>query len=112
MTLKEAIGKARQWYGNQQLKPRSMDYREEMFKLVEETCPKRPPAGWSRQDTEKWWNSDRVSGLSAQRRNNLLGTVRKIFKILSLPDPTSELRRARIPRTSLNVPSWEHSKRL
>lgn len=112
LTLAEAVGRARKWYGKQDLKPNLIKYREELFGILLETCPKRPPAGWTAADVEKWWESDRVSKLSANRRNNLLGTVRKIFKILNLPDPSAEIRRVRVVQKELTVPTREEFRAI
>lgn len=112
VTLSEAIERARQWYHRQELKPKSLEYRDDLLRLVKETCPNRPPAGWTERDAEDWWASKAVTEMSANRRNNLLGTVRKIFHLLKLPDVTHELKRVRVPKGNLRIPSQEEFRKV
>lgn len=112
VTLSEAIERARQWYHRQELKPKSLEYRDDLLRLVKETCPNRPPAGWTERDAEDWWASKAVTEMSANRRNNLLGTVRKIFHLLKLTDVTHELKRVRVPKSNLRIPSQEEFRKV
>ena len=108
----EAIERARGWYDSRQLKPRSVGYRNEMLKLAKETLPDKAPVSWTAVDMEQWWKSPRVSKLSANRRNNLLATVRKILELLELDNVTAQIQRVRVPKKELSVPSRKDFQRL
>ncbi|MBK1833210.1 hypothetical protein [Roseibacillus ishigakijimensis] len=44
-------------YRAQDIKPRSLDYREELIGFLERTLPKTPISQWSEQEIERWWQS-------------------------------------------------------
>src|SRR5690606_7543592 len=92
-----------------QAKPKSMQYRNEMLNLLQRTLPKRVVQSWSVADMNKWWTSDEVTGYCPQRRNNALGTLRKLIELATktgaiLSDPTAHLQRARIPKANIKLP--------
>jgi len=61
-----------------QEKPRSLDYRKELLDVLERTLPNKKPSKWTKIEITQWWTSKEVIRYSANRRNNLLGALRKL----------------------------------
>lgn len=113
MTLAEAIAVTEGHYAripSYRIKPRSLQYRQQLLKVMRETLPNRPVNTWARAEIATWWESPRLGDYSAQRRNNILGTFRQMMKLAiksgaRSSDPSEGIERVRIPVRHLTLPS-------
>lgn len=91
---------------------RSVAYYEEIGKTLEETLPVAMHGRtWTKEDAAAWWKKI-TRRFSAQRSNNMLGMAKRVGRALvdsglRVDDPTSALRRIRIPARDLALPSKE-----
>ena len=119
-SLEEAIAQVIAWYASQpgyQKKPGSLKYREEIAKVLARTLPNKPVSQWSVHDMTKWWGSPAVVRYSAGRRNNMLGTLRKMMELsidqgTRVSDPTSRLKRIPVITPEVLIPSKEEFKAI
>lgn len=98
-------------------KPASLHYRKQLGKVLEDTLPDKPVERWSHADLRAWWVSARVSRYSAQRRNNLLGTLRKGIEVLIesgvlTSDPTAGVKRVTVRTVEKKVPGNEQFRQI
>jgi integrase len=120
ITRDEAIEAAKAHYAatpSYQKKPRSLDYRKELLKLLGETLPDKPVSQWSRADMVRWWGSPGVGKYSATRRNNALGTLRKVIELAMernerMDDPTALLKRLPVKVEEVAIPSREDFRKV
>lgn len=120
ITLGELCVLAREYYANlpsYQKKPRSLHYREYMLKIIQDTLPNRAISTLSKKEIVDWWSSDKISGYSDQIRNNVLGTLRKVFDIAidmhaRIDDPTASLNRAKIRKPRISVPTSDEFRAI
>jgi len=120
LMLSDAIGLTRAYYAgleSYQLKPASMRYREGLLAIMKRTLPERAISSYSAKEIKAWWNSPEITRYAPQRRNNLLGTFRKMFDLAirsgaCWSDPSEELNRVRIPARPVRVPSREDFRKL
>lgn len=100
-----------------QAKPASLHYRQQLGKVLVDTLPEKQVARWSQADLRDWWISPDVVKFSAQRRNNLLGTLRKGIEVLLesgvlTHDPSSGLKRVAVRTAEKLVPSNEQFRAI
>lgn len=100
-----------------QTKPASMRYRVTLVDVLKRTLPETSPAKWKPADVLKWWGSPEVICYEANRRNNMLGTLRMgisqaIENGLILFDPTVSLKRAPVRRKEVEIPTRDDFQKL
>lgn len=87
-------------------------YYREMMTILRETLPTTIHARqWTATEAAAWWRAI-AKRYSCQRANNVLGMARRLGKLmveigLRIDDPTAKLRRVKIERPQLNIPSRE-----
>lgn len=95
-----------------QLEERTSKYYVELIGALKKTLPLEMHASkWSRPDAEKWWKTYAKS-CGAQRVNNGLMLVKRAMKLLielgiRMDNPALSLKRMRIERPHLDIPSRE-----
>lgn len=120
-TLQEAIAMVRGAVANDPALKRAtrVSYLEELDAMRPGSpgaLPTTPLLRLTAQDMAQWW--ERVAGVYApQRANHLLMFVRRAIKAARkaggiLRDPSEELKRLKIPRTRLELPSLEQFREL
>lgn len=117
-TLKECIELARDYYSkipSYKKKPASMRYREQLLKVIESRFPNRAVSTISKKETVDRFQ-ELANQYSAQRFNNILGTFRKIMEFAircyaRLDDPSAEIKRLKIIRKELVMPTRDEFKR-
>ncbi|MGB1260881.1 MAG: tyrosine-type recombinase/integrase [Akkermansiaceae bacterium] len=92
-----------------QAKPRSLEYRKELLAVLERTLPGKP-SRWTEAGLRGWWASDAIVGYCATRRNNMLGTLRKMIELRNerggiQDDPSASLKHVKVRRGKISVPS-------
>lgn len=118
MTLRECIELTRGYYSNipsYKKKPASMHYRDQCLDVIESRFPNRAVSTISKKETVDRFN-DIASHYSPQRFNNILGTFRKAMSFAMqhhaiLDDPSAEIKRLRIMRKELIMPTRDEFKR-
>ena len=118
MTLKECIELTRAYYSeipSYKKKPASMHYRNQCLGAIESRFPNRAISTISKKETHDRF-ADIASHYSAQRFNNILGTFRKMMEIAvkthaRLDDPSAEIKRMKIIRKELVMPTRDEFKR-
>ena len=118
MTLKECIELARAYYSeipSYKKKPASMRYREQCLAVIEDKFPvSRAVSTISKKETVEAFTG--IAGhYSAQRHNNILDTFRKVVNIAigahaRIDDPSDEIKKLRIVRKELFMPTREEFK--
>jgi integrase len=98
-------------------KPRSLDYRLELLAVLKATLPQRAVHLWTKPDLRDWWTSKKVSSYSNTRRNNMLGTFRKMMELamergVRFDDPSDGIDRLPVRSEPVPVPSKEDFKAL
>lgn len=119
-TLEEGLAHALAFYEavpSYQRKPASLRYRVELMNVLRRTLPRSLPATWTKSEMQAWWTLPAMTAYSAGRRNNVLGTLRKMIEILCdrgvlQKDPTSGLAKARVTQKPLKLPSREEFAKL
>ncbi|MGJ8678619.1 MAG: tyrosine-type recombinase/integrase [Akkermansiaceae bacterium] len=99
-----------------QIKPKSLVYRMECLSVLDRTIGKDLGA-WDGQFMRQWWSSPGMVKFSAGRRNNVLGTLRKMIELLIESgavdsDPTRLLKRVKIVVPRVVVPSQDSFKKI
>ena len=107
--LADAIARTRAWYADlphYKSKPASMRYRMQLLAVLADTLPKHAVHLWKREELAAWWASPAVSRFSPMRRNNLLGTLKKLLELAGAsPLLAAELRRVKVPRKIRQLPA-------
>lgn len=115
LALVGAVALTRAYYAalpSYETKPASMAYREQLLSLLERTLPNRVVASWTAEEIRTWWSSPVIRAYSAQRRNNTLGTLRKLFEMAiacgsRVNDPSVGLTKVKVRRVSKTLPVKE-----
>lgn len=99
------------------IKPASMRYRSQILDSLRETLPRRNVSQWTAKDMRDWWSSHAVKRYSAQRQNNILGTVRKMMDMaieagVRVSDPTAGIKRLPVRYAPVSPPSREGFGRI
>ncbi len=92
-----------------QLKPKTMTYRNDILSVLLKTLPDRALSTWTEGDMQRWWASHGICRYSSNRRNNFLGTLRKMIALairagVLLSDPSSDLKRVPVRGKKLTLP--------
>ena len=112
LRLDGALAITRAYYAalpSYEVKPASMKYREQLLAVLKKSLPTRAVASWSAEDLQVWWSSDVVRAYSPQRRNNLLGTLRKLLELAikggaRLDDPAADLKKVKVRKSAKRMP--------
>lgn len=120
LNLAGAVAITRAYYAalpSYESKPASMKYRAQLLDLLLRTLPNRAVVTWSENDLRVWWASPVVVAYSAQRRNNLLGTLRKLLELAidggtRLDDPSRMLKKVRVPKSVRRMPERSDFKAI
>ena len=92
------------------LEEATLRYYREIFKIMNATMEREKMVrSWTRAEAAKWWR-DIAKQYAAQRANNVLGMAKRLGKLLVesgalMDDPTSDLKRKKIPETQIYSPS-------
>lgn len=120
MNLKEICAMARAYYADlpsYKEKPASLHYREQILDIFKATLPNRAVSSWTKEDITNWWNSSKISGYAASRRNNMLGTFRLMMDLAiksncRIDDPSEGIARIPIRKMLIQVPSTDEFKAI
>ena len=113
LRLEGALAMTRAYYAaipSYSFKPASMHYRDQLLGVLKKSLPNRAVVSWSVEDMRAWWASPVICAYSATRRNNTLGTLRKLLELAiaggcRVDDPTAGLKKVQVRKSQKSLPA-------